>query len=89
MTDKDAELVGDETLDGTKVRVYRLLPGEFRMQDWKIEKGATAKVWVDAESGLPVRIEGDFVDPCEPSKHSRSDMISFSGTSRSIRNCLF
>src|SRR5262249_55266718 len=60
--DKQAELIGDETLNGRKVQVYRLLPGNFPLQEWKIEKGNLVKVWVDAESGLPVRIEGDFAE---------------------------
>src|SRR5262249_40031925 len=62
LSDKQAEFVGDETLDGRQVKVYRLLPGEFPLQEWKIEKGDVVKGWIDASIDLPVRIEGDFAE---------------------------
>jgi hypothetical protein len=69
MTDKDAqlgdqqaELIGEEMLDGHKTMVYRLLPGEFKLQEWKIEKGNVVKAWVDPETNFPVRLEGDFAE---------------------------
>ena len=78
LTNKDAELIGNEALDGQKVNVYRLLPGDFRLQDWKIEQGDIAKIWVDAESSLPVRIEGDFFDPTTSDKvHALYDHIEW------------
>ncbi len=44
----------------------------------EIEKEATAKVWVDVENGLPVRIEGDFVDPSDHANiHARYDQFQW------------
>ncbi|HEY2760966.1 MAG TPA: hypothetical protein VGI75_09485 [Pirellulales bacterium] len=78
LTDKNAEFIGDETLEGRKVRAYRLLPGEFQLQDWKIEKGDVVKVWVDPSSGLPIRIEGDFLDPNANQKvHALYDLFQW------------
>jgi outer membrane lipoprotein-sorting protein len=56
LTDKDAERVGQEQLNGRKTVIYRLKRIDFLGAKGKVEQGETAKVWVDAASGLPARI---------------------------------
>jgi hypothetical protein len=57
LTEKDAELAGDEELDSQKTHVYRLKRIDFFGGGGVVEEGESAKVWVDPDSGLPVRIE--------------------------------
>jgi outer membrane lipoprotein-sorting protein len=56
LTDKDAERVGEDQLDGRKMLVYRLKRLDFLGMKGTVEEGETAKVWVDAASALPARI---------------------------------
>jgi hypothetical protein len=56
LTDQDAERIADEVLNGRPTRVYQLRKIDFFGARGKVEKGETAKVWVDPASGLPVRI---------------------------------
>jgi outer membrane lipoprotein-sorting protein len=58
----DAERIGEEELDGVKTQVYRLT-GKDIFMGLTLEKGETAKLWVDPKSGLPVRLSvGDPED---------------------------
>jgi outer membrane lipoprotein-sorting protein len=57
LTDKDAQRIADEELNGQKTHVYRLKKVDFFGGRGVVEEGESAKVWVDPESGLPVRIE--------------------------------
>jgi hypothetical protein len=51
----DAELLGEEELDGRKTEVYRLNKPDIFM-GVRLTGGETAKLWVDPKNGLPVRI---------------------------------
>jgi hypothetical protein len=55
LTAKDAERLGDETLDGRKVQVYRL-KGTDLFMGVRLTGKDTAKLWVDPKTGLPIRI---------------------------------
>lgn len=61
--DSDAKLIGKEDLNGRKTRVYQLKQLNVLGLSGKVKEGETAKLWVDADSGLPVRmvIEGSFM----------------------------
>jgi len=56
LKDQDAERLADEQLDGRATQLYRLKKVGFFGGKGKIEEGEFFKVWVDAKSGLPVRI---------------------------------
>jgi outer membrane lipoprotein-sorting protein len=58
--DQDAKREADEDLDGRKTQVYSLKNMELFHSKEKLEEGESFKVWVDAKTGLPVRmvIEG-------------------------------
>jgi hypothetical protein len=55
LKEKDAEKIGEEELGGVKTHVYRLHRTDIFM-GMMIDKDETAKLWVDAKSGLPVRL---------------------------------
>jgi outer membrane lipoprotein-sorting protein len=57
LTDKDAERIGEEQLNSRKTSVYRLKKVDFFGEKGVVEEGGSAKVWIDAESQLPVRME--------------------------------
>jgi outer membrane lipoprotein-sorting protein len=62
LKDEDAQRLDDEVLDGAKTQVYRLRKTDLFM-GMKLGKDETAKLWVDATSGLPVRLAiGDPTD---------------------------
>ncbi len=63
IADKDAERIGEEQLNGRKTLVYRLLRTYFGEKDRALEEGETSKLWVDAESGLPVKIAVEVFPP--------------------------
>jgi hypothetical protein len=52
---QDAERLADEELDGRKTQAYRLKGGDVFM-GLRVGQTETAKLWVDPQSGLPVRI---------------------------------
>lgn len=54
--DTDAKLIGNEDLDGRKTRVYEFTQLHVFGLSGKVKEGETAKLWVDAASGLPVRM---------------------------------
>lgn len=59
ITEKDAVLIGEEELNGKDTRVYQLTalgPASVGVAD-------SAKIWVDAITGLPVRTEIVLVSP--------------------------
>jgi outer membrane lipoprotein-sorting protein len=56
LTEKDAERIGEEEVQGKKTVVYRLQQISFAFGSGKIKEGESAKVWADATTGLPVRI---------------------------------
>ncbi len=60
----DAERLGDEELSGVKTEVYKLKKQDIFL-GMRLTGGETAKLWVDAKSGLPVRIA---VEPAADSK---------------------
>jgi outer membrane lipoprotein-sorting protein len=70
LTDKDAELIGDEDLDGRKTKVYRLkeLHGLFG-----IVAKVDGKLWVDRQSGLPTKI----VIETDPADHKTNLSLTF------------
>ena len=59
ITEKDAQRIGEEQLNGHKTEVYQLLRINFGDKDRALEEGETSKVWVDADSNLPVKIAAD------------------------------
>ena len=62
----DAEIIGNEQVDGRKTQVYRLKRPDIFM-GVRVNKDETAKLWVDTQSGLPVRIAvGDPLDNTKP-----------------------
>ena len=66
LKEQDVERLGKEELDGRKTLVYRLKKTDIFM-GLTITKDDTAKLWVDAKSGLPVRIAvGDPADTDKP-----------------------
>jgi outer membrane lipoprotein-sorting protein len=66
LKDQDVERLGEEELDGRKALVYRLKKTDIFM-GLTISKAETAKLWVDAKTGLPVRIAvGDPSDKDKP-----------------------
>ena len=66
LKEQDVERLGEEELDGRKTLVYRLKKTDIFM-GLTITKDDTAKLWVDAKSGLPVRIAvGDPSDTDKP-----------------------
>jgi outer membrane lipoprotein-sorting protein len=54
--DSDAKFIGNEERDGRKTRVYEFTEVDVLGLRGKIKEGDTAKLWVDADSGLPVRM---------------------------------
>ena len=60
----DAEHLGKEELDGVKTEVYKLKKKDIFL-GMHLTGGETAKLWVDAKSGLPVRIT---IEPAPNSK---------------------
>jgi outer membrane lipoprotein-sorting protein len=60
LKDQDAQRLADEKLDGRVVQVYRLKKLHIWNANQEVKEGELAKVWVDPQSGLPVRfvIEG-------------------------------
>src|SRR5262249_44846220 len=68
LTDQDAEQIGEEQFNGRRTRVYRLKKIDFFGGGMGLVKaGDSAKVWVDATTRLPVRIE--LVDLSADRKH--------------------
>jgi outer membrane lipoprotein-sorting protein len=55
LKEKDAEKIGEEELDGVKTQVYRLHRTDVFM-GMTVTKDETVKLWVDAKTGLPVRL---------------------------------
>jgi outer membrane lipoprotein-sorting protein len=62
LAQEDGELIGDEVLNGRQTHVYRLKRVDYPLGTGKIDAGDVDKVWVDAESGLPVKIIAEFFD---------------------------
>ena len=58
LTDQDVEYIGHAVINGRRMRIYRLNAIDS-LGVWKAEvkEGGFARLWVDAESLLPVRIE--------------------------------
>jgi outer membrane lipoprotein-sorting protein len=56
LKDTDAKRLADEELNGRKTQVYSLSNANFFGGKGKVEEGESFNVWVDAETGLPVRI---------------------------------
>jgi outer membrane lipoprotein-sorting protein len=56
LKDQDADRMPDEILDGLQTQVYHLKKVDFFGGKGKIEEGEIFKLWVDAKTGLPVRI---------------------------------
>jgi outer membrane lipoprotein-sorting protein len=54
--DRDAKFIGNEERDGRKTRVYEFTQLHVFELSGKVKKGETAKLWVDAASGLPARM---------------------------------
>lgn len=54
--DSDAKLIGHEDLHDRKMRVYEFTQLKVLGLSGKVKEGETAKLWVDAASGLPVRM---------------------------------
>ncbi len=61
----DAERLGEDTLNGKKVEVYRLK--QLGILDIHLTDGDTAKLWADAKTGLPVRIAVEAAGKNTPS----------------------
>jgi outer membrane lipoprotein-sorting protein len=64
MAESDAELVETTELDGRKVRLYRLKQvvfPRFAMGPGNKNKSVDARVWVDVQTNLPVRITFDAI----------------------------
>ena len=55
LTDKDAELVGNERLNGADALIYNLKRFNFGQSD-ELKEGESAKVWVDPKTHLPVQL---------------------------------
>ena len=72
ITEKDAERIGEEQLNGHKTEVYQLLRINFGDKDRALAEGETAKVWVDADSNLPVKMAVDAFGPTSDSKTKSS-----------------
>jgi outer membrane lipoprotein-sorting protein len=60
----DAERLGEEELNGAKTEVFKLKKKDIVL-GLRLTGGETAKLWVDAKSGLPVRIA---VEPAADNK---------------------
>ncbi|HTU91506.1 MAG TPA: trypsin-like peptidase domain-containing protein [Gemmataceae bacterium] len=54
--DSDAKLIGNEDLHGRKMQVYEFTQLHVFGLSGKVKEGETAKLWVDAASGLPARM---------------------------------
>lgn len=54
--DSDAKFIGNEDRDGRKTRAYEFTRLHVLGLSGKVKEGETAKLWVDAASGLPVRM---------------------------------
>ena len=63
LADKDVERVDDKMLDSRKSRVYKLLRVDVGGEHHTLKEDERAKLWVDAESGLPVRLEAELLPP--------------------------
>jgi hypothetical protein len=55
LKNEDAERVGEEVLDGRKTQVFRVKRGDLLL-GLRVAAGESAKLWVDPETSLPVRI---------------------------------
>src|SRR5690606_11210789 len=62
LTDANAELVGDEEIDGKKTKVYRLKKIEYPLGVGPLDESKVNRLWIDAESGLPVKIVVNYFD---------------------------
>jgi outer membrane lipoprotein-sorting protein len=54
--DSDAKLIGNEDLNARKTWVYEFTQLHVLGLSGKVKEGETAKLWVDAASGLPARM---------------------------------
>ncbi len=54
--DTDAKLIGNENLDGRMTQVYEFTRLHVLGMSGQVKQGETAKLWVDAVTGLPVRM---------------------------------
>jgi len=63
LADKDVERIDAEMLHGRKTRAYKLLRVDVGGEQHTLKEDERAKLWVDAESGLPVRLEAELLPP--------------------------
>ena len=72
ITEKDAERIGEDQLNGQKTEVYQLLRINFGDKDRAVEEGETSKVWVDPDSNLPVKMVAEVFGPASDHKTKSS-----------------
>src|SRR5262249_7247254 len=74
LTEKDAEFIGDDQLDGQKTKLYRIkkLNGLLGIKG-ELENSENCKAWVDPKTGLPVKIaiEASF----SPDKENKGMLV--------------